>query len=92
MSIEPKAPSNENLRLTDEQARQRLIEIANMEKEDYDQFFHSKLPRINPNNEISVKHIEQSWIQHSRNIYICYVILILFFLLLTTICIFIALK
>ena len=77
MSIEPNAPSNENLRLTDEQARQ--------------QFIHSELPRIDHNNEISVKHIEQSWIQHPRNVYICYVILILFFLLLTTICIFIAL-
>jgi hypothetical protein len=98
MNLLSNDPSNENLRLAHEQARQRFIQISNMERDEYEKFIHSKLPsiilqnRINNSSQDRIQHIEQSWLYNIQNIYICYSILIFFFLTLTLICITIALK
>jgi hypothetical protein len=98
MNLLSNDPSNENLRLAHEQARQRFIQISNMERDEYEKFIHSKLPsiilqnRINNSSQDRIQHIEQSWLYNTQNIYICYSILIFFFLTLTLICITIALK
>jgi hypothetical protein len=98
MNLLSNDPSNENLRLAHEQARQRFIQISNMERDEYEKFIHSKLPSIKSQNRINnssqdrIQHIEQSWLYNTQNIYICYSILIFFFLTLTLICITIALK
>jgi len=98
MNLLSNDPSNENLRLAHQQARQRFIQISNMERDEYDKFIHSKFPsiisqnRINNSSQDRIQHIEQSCLYNPKNIYICYSILLFFFLTLTLICIIIALK
>jgi len=98
MNLLSNDPLNENLRLAYEQARQRFIQISNMEKDEYDRFIHSKIPSrksqnlINNSSHDRIQHLKQLWLYNKQNIYIFYSILIFFFLTLTIICIIIALK
>jgi hypothetical protein len=98
MNLLSNDPFNENLRLAHEQARQRFIQISNLEKDEYEKFIHSKLPPISSQNQLNtfsqdrIHHLEQSWTHNIQKLYICYFILIFFFLTVTIICIIIALK
>jgi hypothetical protein len=83
-------PFNENLCFAYEQAQQRFIQISNMEKDEYEKFIHLK--RLSRKTEDRIRHIEQSWTSNISKIYLCYCILIFFFLTLAITCILLALK
>ena len=93
-------PSNENLRLAYEQARQRFIQISNMEKDEYEKFLRLKrFPsttitdhRLNVSNNDRIQHFQQSWTHYLPKLYLCSFILVFFFLTLAIVCILISLR
>jgi hypothetical protein len=87
MNLLSNDPSNENLRLAHEQARERFIQISNIEKAEYEKFIHLKLITHSPKDRM-----EQTWLHNIHKLYICYFISIIFFLVLTLVCIIIAIK
>jgi len=63
MNLLSNDPFNENLRLAYEQARQRFIEISNMERDEYDKFLSiTSQDRRNNLSQDRIQHIEQSWL------------------------------
>lgn len=94
MNLLSNNPSNEHFRLAYEKARQKFIQISNIEKDQYDKLIYSRQAQnqVIDLSQDRIQHIEQSWFYTTQKIYICYIILIFLFLTITLICIIIVLK